>query len=56
MTPADFEALPRFAFEVESVSALTARVVTAVMMVLLPALLLALWGASRLRVVALSEQ
>ena len=56
MTPADFEALPRFAYEEESVSALTARVVTAVMMVLLPALLLALWGASRLRVVALSEQ
>lgn len=56
MTPADFEALPRFAYEEEAVSALTARVVTAVMMVLLPALLLALWGASRLRVVVLSEQ
>jgi ABC-2 type transport system permease protein len=56
MTPADFEALPRFAYQEESVAAVTRRVVAAVLLVLLPTLLLALWGASRLRVVSLAER
>lgn len=56
MTPADFEALPRFAYTEESVAAVTRRVVAAVLLVLLPTLLLALWGASRLRVVSLAER
>jgi ABC-2 type transport system permease protein len=56
MTPADFEALPRFAYAEESVTAVSRRVGVAVLLVLLPAVLLAWWGATRLRVVSLAER
>lgn len=56
MTPADFSALPAFAYVEEPTAAVTRRVTTALLLVLLPAVLLALWGASRLRTVSLAER
>ncbi len=56
MTPADFSALPRFTYKEESLGAVAQRVLVAVLLILLPALALALWGAARLRVVSLAER
>ncbi len=56
MTPADFAALPRFTYRDEAMGALVQRVGVAVLLVLLPALLLAGWGVARLRTVSLAER
>jgi len=56
MTPDDLNALPRFSYREESMGSLLERVGLAVLLVLLPALLLAGWGAWRLRDVALAER
>jgi len=56
ITPADMLALPQFAYQEESASALLRRVLLALAIVVLPALGFAAWGVSQLRHVALAER
>lgn len=56
MTPQDFAAMPQFTYRDETISALGGRVLVALLLVLIPTFVLAAWGTSRLRVVALADR
>jgi ABC-2 type transport system permease protein len=56
MTPADFDAMPRFVYQDETNTVLMRRVLLTLLLVLLPAVVLLWWGTSRLRVVSLAER
>jgi ABC-2 type transport system permease protein len=56
MTPAEFSALPQFAYDEEALSAIAGRVLAALLLVLLPAVALAAWGTARLRTVSLVDR